>query len=92
MDVARCVDDNAFLKRASKVWAHVGVGDAAAFHSVAEELYMAVVHAPEAAGIATVREGAAEATIDEEVVSDSGDEGIGSTIERQRRGATTCQA
>ena len=47
---------------------------------------MAVVHAPEAAGIATVREGAAEATIDEEVVSDSGDEGIGSTIERQRRG------
>ena len=75
VDVARCVDDNAFLKRASKVWAHVGVGDAAAFHSVAEELYMAVVHAPEAAGIATVREGAAEATIDEEVVSDSGDEG-----------------
>ena len=56
-----------------------------AFQSVATELYDAVVHAPDAAGIATVREGAADATIDEEVASDSGDEGAQGAIERQRR-------
>ena len=74
-------------KSSSKVWKHVGVGDADAFQSVATELYAAVVHAPEAAGIATVREGAADATIDEEVPSDSDDEGMQGAIERQRRGS-----